>query len=401
MPSTKTTRSHQAIRVEAGSRSALAEKLLHGLQAEASSLGMRLKPESELAAALGVKLRTLRLALRELERDGIVIRRRGSGTYLRRLPEATVESTQAEAMVRQAIGGSLFAENQNPEVGSRVLASQDVKNFVFELWGNLHCTTSCNQAILSSISAELSHHGHRLSVHSLGKPGGELALNPGTVGKDCDGYIVAAGWAEYFETLLEKEHAPILYFHPGSLTHVERDPMVLIDTAEAVRRAINDFIKRGIRKVGVLGLLGSGRDPDAELDAYHFAMSRADLDYRWVHQCNEELSEVIDAVLEMLESPDRPDALYVTDNVLLPGVAQALRAAKVIPGKDIAIITHNNKGEVLPRGYDWSSLEFNLDVFGRLIARQMLAIVEDGKSVEASLAIHPVWHPGITRSLEY
>ena len=48
--------------------------------------GERLPVESELAANLGVAVGTLRKALAKLEKDGLLERRQGSGTYVKRAP---------------------------------------------------------------------------------------------------------------------------------------------------------------------------------------------------------------------------------------------------------------------------------------------------------------------------
>lgn len=49
--------------------------------------GERLPPESQLAEDLGVAVGTLRKALSALEEEGLLERRQGSGTYVKRAPE--------------------------------------------------------------------------------------------------------------------------------------------------------------------------------------------------------------------------------------------------------------------------------------------------------------------------
>lgn len=62
------------------------EELARRLATGAIAPGQRLPPEPEFAAELGVSRATLREALRSLEEDGFVTRRRGAGTYATHRP---------------------------------------------------------------------------------------------------------------------------------------------------------------------------------------------------------------------------------------------------------------------------------------------------------------------------
>jgi len=60
------------------------EELKRGLKAilQQAGEGMRLPPERELAARMGVARETLRRALRDLQQDGVLERRQGAGTFV-------------------------------------------------------------------------------------------------------------------------------------------------------------------------------------------------------------------------------------------------------------------------------------------------------------------------------
>jgi GntR family transcriptional regulator len=65
---------------------AIRDKLAQRISSGAIAPGARLPTEPELAAELGVSRATLREALRSLEEDGFVSRRRGAGTYATHRP---------------------------------------------------------------------------------------------------------------------------------------------------------------------------------------------------------------------------------------------------------------------------------------------------------------------------
>jgi GntR family transcriptional regulator len=65
---------------------AIRDKLASRISSGAIAPGARLPTEPELAAELGVSRATLREALRSLEEDGFVTRRRGAGTYATHRP---------------------------------------------------------------------------------------------------------------------------------------------------------------------------------------------------------------------------------------------------------------------------------------------------------------------------
>src|SRR4051812_42668019 len=85
-------------------RGALADGILHA--------GDAIPPEPQLATLLGVARATLRLALRRLDNDGLVVRRRGWGTRV----SATADRPYTSASVPRAT-----AESERDELLADVL----------------------------------------------------------------------------------------------------------------------------------------------------------------------------------------------------------------------------------------------------------------------------------------
>lgn len=94
----------------------VATALTRGIRQGAIPAGAVLPPEPELARRLGISRRTVRQALSGLERQGLVIRRRGIGTFI------------AEPMIEQPLNGlysfirSLISQGREP--GTRLLGTR-------------------------------------------------------------------------------------------------------------------------------------------------------------------------------------------------------------------------------------------------------------------------------------
>lgn len=83
----------------------LSELLTREIAAGRWQPGERLPTEAALAQRLGVAIGTLRKALAELEARGLLLRRQGSGTYLRQLQEQGQRSVYGFFRLERADGG--------------------------------------------------------------------------------------------------------------------------------------------------------------------------------------------------------------------------------------------------------------------------------------------------------
>jgi GntR family transcriptional regulator len=108
---------------------AIAEHLMGMIVSGSLASGTRLPPERQLAATLGVSRMTVRQALGELERDGLVRRvvGRAGGTFISETPgaEAATRAGGVSAALRHAVGAS-HAELVSAEIepaGKRTAAA--------------------------------------------------------------------------------------------------------------------------------------------------------------------------------------------------------------------------------------------------------------------------------------
>lgn len=83
----------------------ISERLIREIAAGHIADGARLPPERDMAADLGIAVGTLRKALLDLERKGLLERIQGSGNYVRHKPD--VESLYALFRLERVQGGGL------------------------------------------------------------------------------------------------------------------------------------------------------------------------------------------------------------------------------------------------------------------------------------------------------
>ena len=106
------------------------------------------------------------------------------------------------------------------------------------------------------------------------------------------------------------------------------------------------------------------------------------------------------ATRELLAKADRKlDAIYVTNDMVLVGVVEALKLEKLIPGKDIAIITLANRGYPLPRGYNWSKMMFDPESYASTTIRLISQQIEHPDMPVSSMAIQATYIEGDTHLL--
>jgi len=97
-----------------------------------------------------------------------------------------------------------------------------------------------------------------------------------------------------------------------------------------------------------------------------------------------------------LEKEAHPDGIIVGDEHLLRAVADALRARRLAPGRDVAVIALGNKGEERPASANWSTLELDREAFGATVANHCLQSVTDASHQPVDLVIRRRWIEGQT-----
>lgn len=359
-----------------------------------SQAGMRLRPERELCGELKVSRVTLRRALEALVTRGILARRHGSGTYVRKLP-------QPPAGVAPASGGrgqlrveaaSLFVPAPPPEQRLHIPTEKGALTFV--LWRDR--MSEAYSLILQGMGERVREHGHRLAIlvppPADAAPGAREQFLAKAARPPADGYVVPVTCAALFREFCAGQRPPVVYC---GCTNIPGEPVVWLDLAGAIRQAVGVLAAAGHRRVGFISWDAS---PVREEEQAAYASALRDCALPPLPPVVSALTdEGGEAAVEMLFArPDAPEALYVGDDIVLRHLLPALERRGLIPGRTLAVTTLANYGVPLPGRYDWSCFEFNEGQLGCLIVDCLLREVTHAGEPVCALAHQVLWRPGTT-----
>jgi DNA-binding LacI/PurR family transcriptional regulator len=293
--------------------------------------GTRLPTESELFKELGVSSTTVVRALNDLVREGVIHRRRGSGTYV--------------------------ADWQNPplipgrplKIGILWMGSVGARNFdsfygqismgALKAWGVNDATSEFNDDSGEKFTrTTLRQEARGLTVECVGNEIGGYNRAPAleVVAKaGYDGLMTVSIIEEGFlSNLLDLGIPTVIVDFPTQRLGPRAD-LVYADPQSGYRAAVDNFVERGLRRIHFVGAriwdphtkipdpthprgyrFGKRIDPDTflRLSAYRQALDAHGIEIRpgWEHYQAEEDTELA-GQLAALGSEDRPQALLCHD----------------------------------------------------------------------------------------
>jgi DNA-binding LacI/PurR family transcriptional regulator len=272
-----------------------------------------------------------------------------------------------------------------------------------EVWSGFHKTTVTNRAILDAMLDRADQAGHDLSVHSLVRqvevPISEEELSQRLRAQPGDGYLVSASlgplFRRAFNAAFGSTQPSAVYVSPGG-AQVDCEPMIRIDTDEAVMRGVRLLRNEGHRKVGMVAASNALRSGPTETSIYNWAAEAAGQVYRGVIEVARDTDGGYAGTLALLARDTIPDALYVANDELLPGVLEALRDRGRKPGHDIGLITLSTTARPLPPDCRWSQLQFDPVLVGHDAVDAILKLVQTAGRRAGSQSYLAKWIPGDT-----
>lgn len=238
--------------------------------------------------------------------------------------------------------------------------------------------------------------GRQLRFHAVSRKstGRTRWLRPS---RDCAGHIVMLTEACAFQEIPDTATVPSVYVWMTNASTADFQPLIQIDMDDALKRAVSQLASQGYQRIGVFGYDQSEHN---HRPLYEATMKALSLEYRAVEFCHANDRDVAVAAAKLLDRPDPPQAIYVNDDVVMRSLLPVLEARNLVPGKNLALITHSNYGRPLPKGYRWTRMEFNPYMIGRLSMECLERAIASGGNELLSFSQQAAFKPGTTHFLD-
>jgi DNA-binding LacI/PurR family transcriptional regulator/DNA-binding transcriptional regulator YhcF (GntR family) len=377
------------------------EALRFELTRPPAAAGQRLINERQLAQMLGANRMTIRRSLDELEKQGLIIRRHGSGTYIRKIP------TSATCPVDyQPTSESIVVTEMMEDQPSRLQPDPTKKQLTLGLWGDMHCTTQANKLLLEGITQQVSNLNHRLHMCCLEYAEDGLTRIENIVDElekvPCDGYIVNSNLVDHFIDAYHKVWGqslpPLVQVWPGTILPTF-EPLIQTDSMQAIERATCRLIEQGYRHITYVGMMGHIGPTARTVLGYQLAMQSAGLKLQRevrlqsIMHLDCQWKPVLKA---LLDGPHCPEAICMSTENPLPVLYELMCERGIKPGRDIGIITVANEGIALPQGEDWSTMVFHPRMVGNMAVNSLVDVIGTAGQKLCSFSHQANWRPGKT-----
>lgn len=331
------------------------------------AVGERLPVEDELMSELSVSKGTIREALNGLAGTGLIVRQPKRGTFVTRVP---------------AVGNVAIVSE------AKLLASQT-------MYIDMHIVDLAHRLIADSGYRPLMSIGHGNGPEAFVS---SLHLFERSVMKDTAGVLNAVFMADV-EERLAAEHVPCVNINYGVPMHKHS---VLFDLIKAYELAAELLRACGYDDFAVMGVDFSQEsigDAVRQATRQYERMTKAKLrisDDQFVRiPFTLDYRDAVPVFREWLERPNRPRAMFFTDDCLLEAVSPLIMSLGVRIPEELAIVTVANAGRRYTLPTPLMRLEFDAEVLVGT-AWDMLCKLMNGEPVD-----QPVIHiPPVRRNGE-
>lgn len=282
--------------------------------------GDRILPEEKLAATYGLGIKVVRKALSELESEGVIVRRKRVGTFVK----------------------DAFKEKTN--IGLLIFDILDT--------ANAYCR-EIFRGVNDAIDPE-THSVQIYPIHSRRIRGGNQDLLKRLIDSgEIDGLLIFS-WLDVDE-LLELQARKTAFVVAGFEYRRHAFPTVLADTENALSKMLHYLVGNGHRDFGFIAGHLDAPNPDvvmAEEKVERLYMRCVEAEGPRSCALKRGTYTVADGrrmMNEFWESPKRPSAIIAHGNELTMGAEQAAREKGLTLGQDITLVGYTEDVNGFPR----------------------------------------------------
>ncbi len=364
-----------------------------------SSAGKRLRSERDLATLVGLDRMKVQKAFDLLVAKGILLRRHGSGTYVRKVPRMKEAPAAMKVGAYLLSSEQLFAAVSEKPLRWQIHRQQKLNIGVLP---NLQWESASNRSVFEGMKSRIRQEGHLMKSLKF-PPQTDAASHEKLVQKlrssAFDGYVLWSSYAEMLDRAFPEVKPPVVFIGARErAADLQCSPLVRVSLEDATVRALQILAKEGYRKIGIIGFQSIERDCEGDRIIYRETMEKLGLGYRACEFCPLDDAAVMKGMRRMFDVKNRPEAVYVGDDILLHHVATAWSKIGIVPGENLGVITLSSHGNPLPLGHHWSALEFNPFQVGRMAVDSLLQEIETVGEMVCSFEHLATWRPGSTHS---
>lgn len=358
--------------------------------------GMRLRSECDVADLLGIHRMKVQRSFNCLVDKGILVRRKGSGTFIRKVPQVFGRRGAPQWEGRTITASDLLAEPAKAPVRKQSTRENRRLNLalIAHDWSWQSDTAS---TIIGGVQDRAKQEGHHLKIHSVDftnrDPEARLTLIKKLRAEQFDGCILWTLLGSVLKEAFGEKHPPAVFI--GGATRaidVNCVPMVRTDLEDSTIRALYLLAQEGYQRIGFIGYDDPVRGKE-ERFTYEDTLDKLGLSFRSAAFCPLETEGTFKVIRRMFSGEVKPDAIYVADDVVLRHAVSAFRILDIVPGKNIGTIVLSNKNNPLPPGFAWSCLEFNQFQLGRMALDNLLLEIQTAGETVCSFAHIAAWLP--------
>ena len=365
--------------------------------------GLRLRSECDVADLLGVHRMKIQRTFNLLVERGILVRRKGSGTFIRKVPPTTSEVDVPYWEGRPVAASDFLAAPAKAPVRKQSSREHRQLNLALITYDWTWDSVSAS-SILKGVQDRAKQEGHRLKIYSAHFPSSrnpetrrsllkKLRSNP------IDGCLLYTTLGSIL-TEAFGENPPPAVFIGGATRAIDLScvPVVRHNLEDSTRRGVALLAEEGYKRIGLIGYADPIRGEE-EKEVYRDIMAKLGLDYCSIAHCPLNVEGTTKVLKRMFGGRNQPEAVYVADDVVLRNAMEAFTVLKIIPGKNLGVIALSNKYDPLPADFQWSSLEFNQFQVGRMALDNLLLEIQTAGEHICSFEHIAVWRPGETHRL--